>query len=226
LLADAGVLHLTGITPALSAHAAANNLLAAQHARRLGVTVSVDVNFRAQLWAAAATASPSATAPESREALLLPLLREAHIIFASAADLATSFGQSLQSATGSPTEEYERVSAKSLERLPNAEIICTCLRVGEFADQARLVAIGRTRRDTYRCAEREIPSMVDRIGSGDAFAAGVLHDWLRSRALGPALEFGLAAAALKHSVPGDVNRVTEAEVAACRDRTSAAFIRR
>ena len=217
LLADAGLLHLTGITPALSVHAAANNLLAAQHARRLGLTVSVDVNFRAQLWAAA---------PQSRDALLLPLLQEAQIIFASAADLAASFGQSLQPAKGTPLEEHERVSAKVLDRLPNAEIICTCLRVGEFADQARLVAIGRTRHDTYRSAEREIPSMVDRIGTGDAFAAGVLHQWHRGRPIGPALEFGLAAAALKHSVPGDVNRVSEAEVTACMDRTSAAFIRR
>jgi 2-dehydro-3-deoxygluconokinase len=100
------------------------------------------------------------------------------------------------------------------------------LRVGEFADQARLIAVGRSRRDWYRSTEREIPSMVDRIGTGDAFAAGVLHHWLRSQHLGPSLEFGLAAAALKHSVPGDVNRVTEAEVIACRDRASAAFVRR
>ena len=59
-----------------------------------------------------------------------------------------------------------------------------------------------------------------------AIAAGVLHQWHRGRPIGPALEFGLAAAALKHSVPGDVNRVSEAEVTACMDRTSAAFIRR
>jgi len=217
LLANAGVLHLTGITPALSAHAAANNLLAAQHARHLGLKVSVDVNFRAQLWA---------NAPQSREAVLLPLLREAHIIFASAGDLATSFGQSLQPATGSPIEEFERVSGKALDRLPNVEIICTCLRMGEFADQARLVALGRTRRESHRSTEREIPGMVDRIGTGDAFAAGVLHHWLGGRPIGTALEFGLAAAALKHSVPGDVNRVSEAEVTACMDRASAAFIRR
>jgi 2-dehydro-3-deoxygluconokinase len=217
LLANAGLLHLTGITPALSAQGAANNQSAAEHARRLGLTVSVDVNFRAQLWAGA---------QHSREALLLPLLREAHIIFASAGDLAASFGQQLQPAAGSLIEEFERVSAKALDRLPNAEIICTCLRMGEFADQARLVAVGRTRRELHRSAEREIPGMVDRIGTGDAFAAGVLHQRLRDRPIGPALEFGLAAAVLKHSVPGDINRVTEAEVTACMDRASAAFIRR
>ena len=217
LLSNAGLLHLTGITPALSTHAAANNLLAAQHARRLGLKVSVDVNFRAQLWAAAT---------QSRETLLLPLLREAQIVFASGGDLAASLGLLLNSASQAPIEQFERLSEIALDRLPNVEIICTCLRVGEFADQARLVALGRTRRESHRSAEREIPSMVDRIGTGDAFAAGVLHHWLRGRPIGPALEFGLAAAALKHRVPGDVNRVSEAEVTACMDRASAAFIRR
>jgi 2-dehydro-3-deoxygluconokinase len=217
LLANAGLLHLTGITPALSARSAAGNQSAAEHARRLGLTVSVDVNFRAQLWA---------SAPHSREALLLPLLRQAHIVFASSGDLAASFGLPVNPASGSPIEEFERASADALDRLPNIEMICTCLRAGEFADQARLVAVGRTRREWHRSAEREIPGMVDRIGTGDAFAAGVLHRWLCSRSIGPAIEFGLAAAALKHSIPGDINRVTEAEVTACMDRASAAVIRR
>ena len=217
LLANAGLLHLTGITPALSAVAAANNLLAAQHARRLGLIVSVDVNFRAQLWAAA---------PHSREALLLPLFRQAHIVFASSGDLSASLGLSLNPAADSASEEFKRVSADALDRLPDLEFIGTCLRLGEFADQARLVAVGRTRRESHRTAEREIPGMVDRIGTGDAFAAGVLHHWLRGQPIGPSLEFGLAAAALKHSVPGDVNRVSEAEVTACMERASAAFIRR
>jgi 2-dehydro-3-deoxygluconokinase len=217
MLANAGLLHLTGITPALSTRSAAANQSAAEHARRLGLTVSVDVNFRPQLWA---------SAPHSREALLLPLLRQAHIVFASSGDLAGSLGLSLNPASVSPVEEFERVSADALDRLPNVEIICTCLRVGDFANQARLVAVGRTRSESHRSAEREIPSMVDRIGTGDAFAAGVLHRWRRGRPMGHSLEFGLAAAALKHSVPGDVNRVSEAEVNACMDRASAAFIRR
>lgn len=217
LLANAGLLHLTGITPALSTRSAAGNQSAAEHARRLGLTVSVDVNFRPQLWAAA---------PHSRETLLLPLLRQAHIVFASSGDLAASIGLSLNPASASPAEEFERVSADALDRLPNVEIICTCLRVGEYANQARLVAVGRTRSESHRSAEREIPSMVDRIGTGDAFAAGVLHHWRRGRPMGHSLEFGLAAAALKHSVPGDINRVSEAEVTACMDRASAAFIRR
>jgi 2-dehydro-3-deoxygluconokinase len=217
LLANAGLLHLTGITPALSAQSAANNRSAAEHARRLGLTLSVDVNFRAHLWTAA---------PHSREAALLPLLQQAHIVFASSGDLAACLGLPLAPAAGSALEEFERVSAIALERLPNAELICSCLRSGDLADQARLVAVGRTRHESHRSVEREIPAMVDRIGSGDAFAAGVLHHWLAGRSLASLLEFGLAAAGLKHSVPGDVNRVSEAEVTACMQRASAAYIRR
>jgi 2-dehydro-3-deoxygluconokinase len=217
LLANAGLLHLTGITPALSTHAAANNLLAAQHARRLGLTVSVDVNFRSQLWAVAA---------QSREEVLLPLLRQAHIVFAGSGDLAAALGLALIPASESPLEEYERVSANALEQLPNLQFICTYLRLGEFADQATLIAVGRTRRELHRSAERQIHSMVDRIGTGDAFAAGVLHNLIRGQSIGRSLDFGLAAAGLKHSVAGDVNRVSEAEVTACMGRASAAFIRR
>ena len=217
VLSDAALLHLTGITPALSVHAAASSLRAAQHARRLGLTVSLDVNFRAQLWEAA---------PHTREAALTPLLRQAHILFASCGDLAASLGLPLGPNLDSPMEAFERLSASALEHLPDLEVICTCLRLGEQADRARLIAVGRTRRESYRSAERQIHSMVDRIGTGDAFAAGVLHGRLGDQSLGGSLDFGLAAAVLKHSVAGDINRVSETEVTACMNGVSAALIRR
>jgi 2-dehydro-3-deoxygluconokinase len=217
LLSDAALLHLTGITPALSIHAAASSLQAAQQARRLGMTVSLDVNFRAQLWE---------TAPHARDVALAPLLHQAHILFASCGDLAASLGLPLDPNLDSPIEEFERLSASALEQLPQLEVICTCLRLGDHADRARLIAVGRTRRESYRSAERQIHSMVDRIGTGDAFAAGVLHARLGGQSIGRSLDFGLAAAALKHSVAGDINRVSEAEVTACLTGVSAAHIRR
>jgi 2-dehydro-3-deoxygluconokinase len=217
LLTGATLLHLTGITPALSLHAAAGSLEAAKQARRIGLTVSLDVNFRAQLWA---------VAPSARDAALVPLLHQADILFASCGDLTASLGLPSDPNTGSPIEEFERLSAAALGRLPELDVICTCLRLGEHADRARLIAVGRTRHELYRSAERQINSMVDRIGSGDAFAAGVLHGRMGSQSIGQSLEFGLAAAVLKHSVPGDVNRVSEAEVTACLAGASAALIRR
>jgi 2-dehydro-3-deoxygluconokinase len=217
LLAGADLLHLTGITPALSAHAAANCRVAAREARRLGVTVSLDMNFRAQLWA---------QSPASFEAALSPLLHEAHILFASSADLKVTLGMASGPDSSAPAEEFERVSAAALERLPDLQLLCTCVRSGEHADRAQLTAVGRSRQEYYRSAERQIHSMVDRIGTGDAFAAGVLHGHLGARPIGRALEFGLAAAVLKHSISGDVNRVNEEEVESCLRGVSAGLLRR
>jgi 2-dehydro-3-deoxygluconokinase len=217
LLRGTALVHLTGITPALSLHAAASCLEAAQQARRLGATVSVDVNFRARVWDAA---------PHSVEVGLVPLLRQAQILFASSGDLAASLQLPADPNASSPIEEFERLSAAALERLPELDMICTCLRIGERADHATLRAIGRTRREVYRSAARQIHSVVDRIGSGDAFAAGVLHGHLRGHFIGESLDFGLAAAVLKHSIPGDVNRVSEGEVIACVAGDSAALVRR
>ncbi len=216
LLKGAALLHLTGITPALSVPAAAGSLLAARQAHRLDLKVSLDVNFRAQLWA---------VAPQTREVALVPLLHLPHVLFASAGDLAACFGLASHPHAGSPLEEFERQSAIALDRLPKLEVICTCVRSGEHADRASLTAVGRTRQEFYRSVEREV-HFVDRIGTGDAFAAGVLHRYLDGESIGRSLEFGLAAAALKHSVSGDVNRVSEAEVNACQAGTSAALVRR
>ena len=215
LLADAGHLHLTGITPALSARAAAQCLEAARHARRSRITVSLDVNHRAQLWAAA---------DREPRAVLAPLLEETDLLFASSRDLQMIL--ELPALRTSPDEAFEDLTAAALERLPNLELICTCSRLGEHSDHVRISAAGRSRAVFYRTAVRQIVSIVDRVGAGDAFAAGVLHGMLGGHSLGPSLEFGVAAAALKHTIPGDINRVSEAEVDACASGVPASLLRR
>jgi 2-dehydro-3-deoxygluconokinase len=217
LLADAALLHLTGITATLSSHAASSALAGAVEARAMGKKVSVDVNYRAQLWAAA---------EQSREIALVPLLHQAHILFASSADLASALGLEQAAAQGSHVERFAALAALALDALPGLEIVCTCLRLGDLADRNELVAIGRDRSGTYASAPRTLEAIVDRIGAGDAFAAAVLHAVLSARPLGQALEFGLAAASLKHSVAGDVNRVSEAEVSAHVAGMSGALLRR
>jgi 2-dehydro-3-deoxygluconokinase len=217
LLADVNLLHLTGITAALSKHAASTALAAAVEARRLGKKVSLDVNFREQLWA---------VAEQTCEVALVPLLQQAHILFASSADLTNTLGLHDAAAKGSAIERFEQLAALALNSLPGLDSVCTCLRLGDLADQNKLVAIGRDRNGTHVSAERTVAAIVDRIGAGDAFAAGVLHYLLAHEPLGGALEFGLAAAALKHSVAGDVNRVSEEEIAAHIAGRSAALLRR
>jgi 2-dehydro-3-deoxygluconokinase len=215
LLADAGHLHLTGITPALSGHTASQCLEAARRARRAGITVSLDINHRAQLWAAADRAAGTT---------LGPLLEEIDFLFASTRDLQMIL--LLAESRASTEEAFEDASAAALERLPHLGLICTCTRSGEHSDRVMIRALGRSRAELHRTAERQIHSIADRVGAGDAFAAGVLHRLLDGGSLAPALEFGSAAAALKHSVPGDVNRMSEAEVDACVSGAPASLMRR
>lgn len=221
LLRNTRWLHLTGITPPLGDGPATAAIEAAAAAGRLGVPMSLDVNFRAQLWAVAS---------KPPETLLAPLLKQATVVFASADDLAVMNQRSAShgdTAAGSdsapdgnagatPVERYAAATARTLEALPKAQLICSCLRFGDQADSNRLVAAGRDRHGFHVTAERTVSGIVERIGSGDAFAAAVLHMHLQGAGLAQALEFGLAAAALKHSIVGDFSRISLAEIEALR----------
>jgi 2-dehydro-3-deoxygluconokinase len=208
LLSGASCLHLTGITPALSSDAAAGCLEAARAARRLGITVSLDINHRAQLWAATGNSAGAA---------LAPLCAETTWLFANGRDM-----QMILEEDGS----FEQLSASMLQRAPQLKLVCTCSRTGHHADRIVLGATGRTRTAFCATTERQIYSVVDRVGAGDAFAAGVLHGLLGAEPLQDALEFGLAAAVLKHTVPGDINRVSKAEVLASVKGVPASLLRR
>jgi len=212
LLRNARWLHLTGITPPLGDGPATAAIEAAAAAASIGVPMSLDVNFRAQLWAAAS---------KPPETLLAPLLKQATVVFGSADDLAVMQQYSAPGGNGAPDgatsiERYAAATARALEALPKAQLICSCLRFGDQADSNRLVAAGRDRHGFHVTAERTVSGIVERIGSGDAFAAAVLHMYLQGADLARALEFGLAAAALKHSIVGDFSRFSLAEIEALR----------
>lgn len=215
LLRNARWLHLTGITPPLGDGPAAAAIEAAAAAGSIGVPMSLDANFRAQLWAAAG---------KPPETLLAPLLKQAAVVFASADDLAVMKQCSASEGDRAPDgntgttsiERYAAATARTLEALPKAQLICSCLRFGDQADSNRLVAAGRDRHGFHVTAERTVSGIVERIGSGDAFAAAVLHMYLQGADLARALEFGLAAAALKHSIVGDFSRFSLAEIEALR----------
>jgi 2-dehydro-3-deoxygluconokinase len=147
-LLDTRVLHLTGITPALSASCYALVAEAIQRARAAGVTVSFDVNYRARLWSAA----------EAGERLR-PLMAEADLLLCKGADAAQLFG-----CRGEPREVMT-----ALKALTKAEVLyCT------FGERGAALLDG----DEF-AAEPALPvQIVDRVGSGDAFAAGVLDAWL------------------------------------------------
>lgn len=207
VFAGADWFHISGVTPAISAAAAALSLAAARAARERGVTVSVDYNFRKNLW------RYGKQAPE----VMRELVRCANVGIANEEDCQKSLGitADVDVTSGDLAHVAYRVLAeKVLEAFPNLSRQAITLRESHSADHNGWSAVLHNRRDFLTSRHYEINDIVDRVGAGDSFAAGLIYG---IRAYGDdakALEFATAASCLKHSVPGDVNRVTVAEVEA------------
>ncbi|MGY4516432.1 sugar kinase [Lysobacter sp. HA18] len=205
LLAGAHRLHLSGITPALSLDAAKAAIAAASAARELGMDVVFDGNFRPSLWAV-------------RDTDPQPVLRElfalATTAFAGARDIDLVLGTQA-STTADPYTDFERAASRAFDAFPSLQRLVCTTRTVHTADRYSLGAL-HARRDgaIVRADDLALDGIVDRIGGGDAFAAGVLHGidsgWTDARAVA----FGLAASVLKHTVPGDFLIATEADVMA------------
>jgi 2-dehydro-3-deoxygluconokinase len=110
------------------------------------------------------------------------------------------------------TERYRALGARVLERFPNLEKQVITLRESVSADHNRWSACLHNRREFLISRRYEITDIVDRVGSGDAFAAGLIYGLLTGRGDAGALEFAAAAGCLKHTVPGDFNRVSVVDV--------------
>jgi len=204
LLAGADWLHLSGITPALGANTAAAALAAARAARAAGVKVSFDGNFRPRLWQAWNGDAP---------AILRELMAEADVLFADHRDMGVVLGGDYPQ--DPPLARVRAAAADAFAAFPHLQWMACTLRTPRNVDHHALSAVLVGREGGIAlAAEQEVGPIVDRIGGGDAFAAGVLHGlasgWDAQRTIG----FGLAAGCLKHSIPGDFNLVTEAEVEA------------
>ncbi len=200
-------LHVTGITPALSASAAALTLEAVKAARAKKMTVSLDLNYRAKLW------KYGRPAPE----VMRELAAEADLIVGNEEDCqkALGIGAAADVTAGKlDGKAYEALTAEVLAAFPNAARVAVTLRESVSADWNRWSAVMRTAKEFIAGPTYEIRSIVDRIGAGDAFAAGLIHGLASFERDGEALDFAIAAAALKHSIPGDFNLSTEKDVAA------------
>lgn len=195
LLAGATWLHLSGITPAVSAGASALAQQAVEAAQAQGVRVSFDGNYRAQLWQGWHGDGPG---------VLATLLRTAEVAFINELDIALILG------TG-PLSRPEAMKL-AFETFPRLQLIATTER--SLANPAVQTLQGALfRRDSQHVSPvHSLAGVVDRIGSGDAFAAGVLHALVTGRDDQEAVDFATAAAVLKHSIPGDFNLVDEAEI--------------
>ena len=201
--------HLTGITPAISQAAADLCLEAMQAARRQGITISLDYNFRKNLWKYGVSARD----------MMVRLAGLADVGIGNEEDCQNSLGIELPEAdriNGSgvqlSTDRYQVLCEKVLEAFPNLKMQAITLRESYNADHNGWAACLHNRAAFMISRKYDLTDIVDRVGSGDAFAAGLIFSLEQDKPAGDALEFGVAAACLKHTIMGDYNRVTMAEV--------------
>jgi 2-dehydro-3-deoxygluconokinase len=199
--------HVSGITPALSASAAELTLEAVAAARAKQMAVSVDLNYRAKLW------KFGRPAPE----VMGQVVGYADLLVGNEEDCqkALGVGAAVEVAAGRlDPMAYEELTAKVMSEFPNLARVAVTLRESESADWNRWSAVLRNRTEFLSGPAFDIRAIVDRIGTGDAFAAGLIHGLATFKTDAEALDFAVAAAALKHSVPGDFNLSTEKDILA------------
>jgi len=207
VLDGASWFHLTGVTPAISQSAADLAIEGARHARAKGVTVSCDYNYRKNLW------KYGRSAPE----VMRELVRHVHVGIANEEDCQQALGIELEVdvASGSvPTDKYRTMAARVLEQFPNLDKQVITLRESHSADRNGWSAVLYNGKEFLVSRRYDITDIVDRVGAGDSFGAGLIY---ALRAYGDdarALEFAAAASCLKHSILGDFNRVSVGEVEA------------
>ena len=198
-------LHITGITPALSASAADLSLEAVAAAKNAGVTVSCDFNFRGKLW------KWGKTAPE----MMTDLVKYVDVGIANEEDCQKSLGITVDVDVESgelDTAKYEALSAKVLDEFPDMSAIAITLRESYSADRNGWSACLRDD-NGFRLSRRyEITDIIDRVGGGDSFASALIYGLNAYEDRQQSLEFAVAASCLKHSISGDFNRVSVAEV--------------
>jgi 2-dehydro-3-deoxygluconokinase len=203
LLVDAQWLHISGITPAVSDNAAESARLAMITARKAGIKISFDCNFRARLWGARATAAPT---------ILRELASYADLLFGDQRDVAFIFGTDF---TRMPKEQHAQAAAAiAFKEFPNLQWLASTVRNRETMDSQELAGLLHTRAGTHTSRFFTLSGIIDRIGSGDAFAAGVIDQILQQATPQAIAEFGCAAAALKHSIPGDFNLSSREDIQA------------
>ena len=205
IFADSTWLHITGITPALSQNAADVALAAVTEANLRGITVSVDLNYRTNLWKYGV---------EAKE-VMTKIASLTDVIIANEEDCQKSLGITVDvdvTAGKIDDDKYMELTGKVMEAYPNAKIVAVTLRESISADHNGWRACINDGEDFYVSRRYDITDIVDRVGGGDSFAAGLIYGLNNYDSDEKALEFAVAASCLKHTIPGDFNRVTVREV--------------
>jgi len=199
--------HWTGITPAVSASAAALCQEAIQTARAKGITVSTDLNYRKKLWKYGKSATE----------VMPGLVEGCDVILGNEEDAAMALDihpEGVDVIRGQvDAEAYLGVSKKIMERFPGCRKVITTLRGSVNASANTWSGVLYDGSQLFNAPQYHITHMVDRVGGGDSFMGGLIYGLLTyQKDLQKALNFAVAASCLKHTITGDYNRVSVAEV--------------
>jgi Sugar kinases, ribokinase family len=203
----AGWFHITGITPALSQSAADLAVESVSAARKAGLTVSCDLNYRKNLWKYGKTAAE----------VMSELFKCVDIGIANEEDCQMALGIQADVDVHSgklETDQYRKLTEKVMSAYPNLKKLAITLRESRSASHNGWSACLNNGKEFLVSKHYEITHIVDRVGGGDSFAAGLIYGLLNLPSDQDALEFAVAASCLKHSIPGDFNRFTVDEVMA------------
>jgi 2-dehydro-3-deoxygluconokinase len=200
-LRDASLFHVSGITLALSPELRELTFLAIKRAKELGVKTSFDFNYRAKLW----------SQQEAKE-VILPLLPFVDICSCGELDAIYLLGMDKVDESLPQEERLKRYYQKLIELYPNIVFISSTFRTVLSASSNKLQGNLFVGGELYQSRVHHIEPIVDRVGGGDAFAAGILSGILDGHAPGRIISFATAASALKHTVHGDCNAFTKEEV--------------
>lgn len=199
-LLGSSLLHTGGITPALGAKGAELARAAQAAAKAAGVPICFDGNYRGQLWAAW----------ESNPAdILRELVADATILIGNHRDISLLLGQDF---SGDGSERRRAAADAAFAAFPQLQIIASTARHLITSDHHQISARVDARDGAYETGPLDITGIVDRIGTGDAFAAGVLHQWALGGGIRAMAQTGLAMSALKHAIPGDICLVSQADL--------------
>ena len=198
-------LHVTGITPALGGRAAAATEAAIAAARAAGARVSVDLNFRRKLWT-----------EQQAQAVMRPLVTGADVVIANEEDLQATLGIHVPDTnvtSGALAIDGYRQAARELcETLRVSTVAITLRESLSASDNGWSAALYQHSDGSFLTGQHYDVRLVDRIGGGDAFAAGLIFGLVTGRPPAAALRFAISASALKQTIPGDFNRVSVEEV--------------
>jgi 2-dehydro-3-deoxygluconokinase len=197
--------HVTGITPALGASAAACTREALAAARAAGATVSMDLNYRRKLWSEA-----------DAQVTMRPMMSDVDVVIANEEDIQSVLGLEVPGADPVAgrvdPRAYEVVARRVSEELGPSRVAITLRESHSASDNGWSAVLWDATSAAFVHSQQYELRLVDRIGGGDSFAAGLIHGLLAGRANDAALKFAVGASALKHTIPGDFNRVTVDEV--------------